>query len=177
MIQNGNSDSFVHNSVSATGQHQGFVETDFQDEGGILSSETVARLTQLFVSIIDDRIKKRLEEQDIIKVYDAKIISMKMVSTERLTSNDSDNTTEINGELVRWQEETLTDGDYNHEEVTFLIPAVQSIVVEYNNGDRQTIENDSVKQLAINGKLRAGVGSWVKICTYDRLQYYVLHLL
>ena len=44
------------------------------------------------------------------------------------------------------------------------------ISVRYNEDDYVDISNDTVKMLSVNDK-------WCKICTYDGVQFYVLHRL
>ena len=102
------------------------------DESQELSPETVALFTKMLVNMIDERIRIRLEEQDIIKVHDARI--------EAINKTD-DGTT------------------------------ITSIEVRYDEKFTVEISNPSLNQFPISE------GQWIKICTYDGVQYYLLHAL
>ena len=53
---------------------------------------------------------------------------------------------------------------------------VSSITVKYDKDFEVTISNTSVQQIPID-YLSSTRKKWVKICTYDGVQFYVLHTL
>ncbi len=103
-----------------------------------------------FRDMIDERIESRIKDgQDIAKVYDAEIIeSEKVINPDNIVSS-------------------ITVGDKDYD---IKIPVVTSIKVRYNEDDYVDISNGTVKVLDVNDK-------WCKICTYDGVQFYVLHRL
>ena len=58
----------------------------------LLSNKVVAEFTRVMTDIIDDRIRKRLSQEDVIKVYNAEIIDFS--TTEKMvTYNVTEGTT------------------------------------------------------------------------------------
>lgn len=125
---------------------------NYLSEEELLSVQSVAAFTHIMVDIIDDRIRKRLSQEDIPKVYNAKISNLKTTTktVSRSVTEGSDTT-------------TITH-KYNTTEVS-------SVTVLYDDKFSVTISNNSVKQLPTNA-----LDKWVKICTYDDVQFYVLHM-
>lgn len=126
-------------------------------EDEILSTKVVAEFARVITDIIDDRIHKRLSKEDIIKVYDAEIINYSTT-----TNSVSYNVTEGTSDTV-----------IKH---TTSIEVVASITVKYDMDFEVIISNTSVQQIPI-GYLNGTRKKWVKICTYDGVQFYVLHTL
>jgi hypothetical protein len=130
-----------------------------QTEDEILSTKIVAEFTRVITDIIDDRIRKRLLQEDMIKVYDAEIIDY--ITT---TKSVSYNVTEVASNSTA----TVTHNT--------PIEVVSSITVKYDNDFEEVISNTSVQQIPID-YLNGTRKKWVKICTYDGVQFYVLHTL
>lgn len=130
-----------------------------QTEDEILSTKIVAEFTRVITDIIDDRIRKRLLQEDMIKVYDAEIIDY--ITT---TKSVSYNVTEVASNSTA----TVTHNT--------PIEVVSSITVKYDNDFEVVISNTSVQQIPID-YLSGTRRKWVKICTYDGVQFYVLHTL
>ena len=128
-----------------------------QTEEEILSTKVVAEFTRVITDIIDDRIHKRLSQEDIIKVYNAEIINY---------------STTINSVSYDVTEGT-SDTVIKH---TTPIEVVSSITVKYDKDFEVVISNTSVQQIPID-YLKGTRNKWVKICTYDGVQFYVLHTL
>lgn len=126
-------------------------------EDEILSTKVVADFARVIKDIIDDRIRKRLLQEDMIKVYDAEIINYSTT-----TNSVSYNVTEGTSDTV-----------INH---TTSIEVVASITVKYDMDFEVIISNTSVQQIPID-YLSGTRKKWVKICTYDGVQFYVLHTL
>ena len=121
---------------------------------GDVSEVVSSRFIQTLANIIDDRVNKRLSEEDIAKTYVGRIKSMELSNKYEVfatqTTTSSGTTSMIN----------------SYE------PIVASITVEYNDNQTATISNHSVRALTSSDN-----GKWVKICTYDGVQYYFLHLI
>ena len=121
---------------------------------GDVSEIVSSRFIQTLANIIDDRVNKRLSEEDIAKTYVGRIKSMELSNKYEVfatqTTTSSGTTSMIN----------------SYE------PIVASITVEYNDNQTATISNHSVRALTSSDN-----GKWVKICTYDGVQYYFLHLI
>lgn len=128
-------------------------------EDEILSTKVVAEFTRVITDIIDDRIRKRLLQEDMIKVYDAEIIDYTTT-----TKSVSYNVTEVTSNSTA----TVTHNT--------PIEVVSSITVKYDNDFEVVISNTSVQQIPID-YLSGTRRKWVKICTYDGVQFYVLHTL
>lgn len=128
-----------------------------QTEEEILSTKVVAEFTRVITDIIDDRIHKRLSQEDIIKVYNAEITNYSTT-----TNSVSYNVTEGTSDTV-----------IKH---TTPIEVVSSITVKYDKDFEVVISNTSVQQIPID-YLKGTRNKWVKICTYDGVQFYVLHTL
>lgn len=128
-----------------------------QTEDEILSTKIVAEFTRVITDIIDDRIRKRLLQEDMIKVYDAEIIDY-ITTTKSVSYNVTEGT-------------STTVVAHNTS-----IEVVSSITVRYDNDFEVVISNTSVQQIPID-YLSGTRRKWVKICTYDGVQFYVLHTL
>ena len=126
-------------------------------EEDILSTKVVAEFTRVITDIIDDRIRKRLLQEDMIKVYDAEIINY-TTTTKSVSYNVTEGT-------------STTVVAHNTS-----IEVVSSITVRYDNDFEEVISNTSVQQIPID-YLNGTRKKWVKICTYDGVQFYVLHTL
>ena len=128
-----------------------------QTEEEILSTKVVAEFTRVITNIIDDRIRKRLLQEDMIKVYDAEIIDY-TTTTKSVSYN-------------------VTEGTSTTAIIHVVsIEVVSSITVKYDNEFEEVISNTSVQQIPID-YLNGTRKKWVKICTYDGVQFYVLHTL
>lgn len=126
-------------------------------EEEILSTKVVAEFTRVITDIIDDRIRKRLSQEDMIKVYDAEIINY-TTTTKSVSYNVTEGT-------------STTVVAHNTS-----IEVVSSIIVRYDNDFEVVISNTSVQQIPID-YLSGTRRKWVKVCTYDGVQFYVLHTL
>lgn len=126
-------------------------------EDEILSTKVVAEFTRVITDIIDDRICKRLLQEDMIKVYDAEIINY-TTTTKSVSYNVTEGT-------------STTVVAHNTS-----IEVVSSITVRYDNDFEVVILNTSVQQIPVD-YLSGSTRKWVKICTYDGVQFYVLHTL
>lgn len=126
-------------------------------EEEILSTKVVAEFTRVITDIIDDRIRKRLLQEDMIKVYDAEIINYTTI-TKSVSYNVTEGT-------------STTVVTHNTS-----IEVVSSITVRYDNDFEVVISNTSVQQIPID-YLSGTRRKWVKVCTYDGVQFYVLHTL
>lgn len=126
-------------------------------EEEILSTKVVAEFTRVITDIIDDRIRKRLLQEDMIKVYDAEIINYTTI-TKSVSYNVTEGT-------------STTVVAHNTS-----IEVVSSITVRYDNDFEVVILNTSVQQIPVD-YLSGSTRKWVKICTYDGVQFYVLHTL
>lgn len=124
---------------------------------GDVSEVVSSRFIQTLANIIDDRIHKRLSQEDIIKVYNAEI------------TNYSTTTNSVSYNVT----EGTSDTAIKH---TTTIEVVSSITVKYDKDFEVTISNTSVQQIPID-YLSSTRKKWVKICTYDGVQFYVLHTL
>ena len=126
-------------------------------EEEILSTKVVAEFTRVITDIIDDRIRKRLLQEDMIKVYDAEIINYTTI-TKSVSYNVTEGT-------------STTVVTHNTS-----IEVVSSITVRYDNDFEVVISNTSVQQIPID-YLSGTRRKWVKVCTYDGVQFYELHTL
>jgi hypothetical protein len=128
-----------------------------QTEEEILSTKVVAEFSRVMTEIIDDRIRKRLSQEDMIKVYDAEII------------NYTTTTKSVSYTVTEGTSTTVVAHNTS-------IEVVSSITVRYDNDFEVVISNTSVQQIPID-YLSGTRRKWVKICTYDGVQFYVLHTL
>lgn len=129
----------------------------FQNSEELVSPVVIAELTRLMTEIVDDRIYKRLSQQDIIKVYDAEITNYNTTTkTKSYSVTEGTSTTVV---------------AHNTS-----IEVVSSITVRYDNDFEVVISNTSVQQIPID-YLSGTRRKWVKVCTYDGVQFYVLHTL
>ena len=126
-------------------------------EDEILSTKVVAEFARVITDIIDDRIRKRLLQEDMIKVYDAEIIDYTTI-TKSVSYNVTEGT-------------STTVVAHNTS-----IEVVSSITVRYDNDFEVVILNTSVQQIPVD-YLSGSTRKWVKVCTYDGVQFYVLHTL
>ena len=121
---------------------------------GDVSEVVSSRFIQTLANIIDDRVNKRLSEEDIAKTYVGRIKSMELSNKYEVfatqTTTSSGTTSMIN----------------SYE------PIVASITVEYNDKQTVTISTHSARSLTSSDN-----GKYVKICTYDGIQFYFLHLM
>lgn len=129
----------------------------FQNSEELASPIVTTGFVRLITDIIDDRIHKRLSQEDIIKVYNAEITNYSTT-----TNSVSYNVTEGTSDTV-----------IKH---TTSMEVVSSITVKYDKDFEVTISNTSVQQIPID-YLSSTRKKWVKICTYDGVQFYVLHTL
>lgn len=129
----------------------------FQNSEELVSPVVIAELTRLMTEIVDDRIYKRLSQQDIIKVYDAEITNYNTTTkTKSYSVTEGTSTTAIAHKTS--------------------IEKVSSITVKYDKDFSVVISNSSVQQIPVD-YLSGSTRKWVKICTYDGVQFYVLHTL
>lgn len=137
-------------------------------EEEILSTKVVAEFTRVITDIIDDRIHKRLLQEDMIKVYDAEVVEYTTDEISRSYSSQISPTIySINGNVVT---------GINNISQTVTESVVSSITVRYDNDFEVVILNTSVQQIPVD-YLSGSTRKWVKICTYDGVQFYVLHTL
>lgn len=129
----------------------------FQNSEELVSPVVIAELTRLMTEIVDDRIYKRLSQQDIIKVYDAEIVNYSTIDKSKTYSVKEDSSTTAISHIVS-------------------IEKVSSITVKYDKDFSVVISNSSVQQIPVD-YLSGSIKKWVKICTYDGVQFYVLHTL
>ena len=113
----------------------------FQNSEELVSPVVIAELTRLMTEIVDDRIYKRLSQQDIIKVYDAEIVSYSTIDKSKTYSvKEGDSTTAIS-HIVS-------------------IEKVSSITVKYDKDFSVVISNSSVQQIPVD-YLSGGTRKWV----------------
>lgn len=111
-----------------------------------ISAETAQRFLNSMRDIMDERINRRIRTgQDIPKVY-----------TARITVMDTEN-----------EEAGKVSIDDTEIPVYRTVPV--SVKAEYNDTDEVEIKNNSVRILPdVNVQ-------WCKICTYDGVEFFVLH--
>lgn len=143
----------------------------FNEETGGISSEAVQVLTMTMTKIIDDRIEQRFVKEDIAKVYTAKVV-------------DADIGT-INEPYV--QKSTDTDGDTVYKIVYREYIGVKSITVTFDDSDSKkkfelTLSGSLVKSLPVksvsvnsSGTVTGQTAKYVKVCTYDGINFHLLH--
>lgn len=110
-----------------------------------IPADVTTNFLMLMRNIIDERIEKRIKDGQDI----ARIYTAEIVSKT--------------SETIVVGEVTISGKTYD---VTEDIPS--SIDVVYNENDSVTISNDTVQILRSGDK-------WIKICTYDGVNFYVLH--
>ena len=144
----------------------------FNEETGGISSEAVQVLTMTMTKIIDDRIEQRFVKEDIAKVYTAKVV-------------DADIGT-INEPYIASSEDTSGDTVYSIEYREYI--GVKSITITFDDFDNKknfevTLSGSLVKALPIeslsvkksNGEITASTVKYVKVCTYDGINFHLLH--
>lgn len=131
---------------------------------GDVSEVVSSRFIQTLANIIDDRIHKRISQEDIIKVYNAEIINYS-TTINSVSYDVTEGTYDVT--------EGTSDTVIKH---TTPIEVVSSITVKYDKDFEVVISNTSVQQIPID-YLKGTRNKWVKICTYDGVQFYVLHTL
>lgn len=114
-----------------------------------VSSDVATKYLIFMKDLIDERINKRLLQEDIAKIYVGKIVSMELSNKYLVFATKSGT--------------TMTDAP---EQIA------SSITVEYNDKQTVTISNHSARSLTSSDN-----GKYVKICTYDGIQFYFLHLM
>lgn len=117
----------------------------YQDEENSLSAEAINYLLLVMRNIIDERIEKRIKGGQDIA----------QVYTAEITSKTTADT--VVGNV------TVGDKDYN-----VTTEKITAVTVRYNEDDYADISNDTVQILNPNDR-------WIKICTYDGVNFYVLH--
>lgn len=137
-------------------------------EEEILSTKVVAEFTRVITDIIDDRIRKRLSQEDMIKVYDAEIINY-TTTTKSVSYDVTETTKSVSYNVTEGTSTTVVAHNTS-------IEVVSSITVRYDNDFEVVISNTSVQQIPVD-YLSGSTRKWVKICTYDGVQFYVLHTL
>lgn len=113
-------------------------------------SESVAMdFVTLIENIVDDRINKRLLQGDIALCFDAKV-------------------TEVSNKLVTISTITIPDAQGNNDEYSVETELTTSVSVEYDDYVYKNVINCTGQVLS--------VGDWIKVCTYDNIKYYALHM-
>lgn len=134
-----------YNSVTADSSQ--FI-ADVPNSETDVSEATAANYLLFIRSLIDERIEKRIREgQDIARVYTAKIIASTIEDGFVIGKTTVGNSTY-----------SVSDAKYS------------SITVEYNGDSIVTITNDTIKTLNTRSS-----NKYIKICTYDGVNFYVLH--
>ena len=118
-----------------------------QDNNSNVSSNTAHRYLLAVRDIVNESVEKRIKDGQDI----AKVYDAEITDMR---------TAEVTVGSV-----TANDNVYS---VVNTVPT--HIRVRYNEDDYVDISNDTAKILSINDK-------WCKICTYDGVQFYVLHRL
>ena len=122
-------------------------ESGTVSDKGRVSPDTAQRYLFAIRNIVDECVNKRVADgQDILKAYNAEIVSMNTVPAEV---------------------GSVTVGEETYS-VTRAVPTY--IRVRYNDDDYTDISSATVGILSPADK-------WCKICTYDGVQFYVLHKL
>lgn len=117
----------------------------YQNEENSLSAEAINYLLLVMRNIMDERIEKRIKDGQDIA----------QVYTAEITSKTTENA--VIGNV------TVDGSSYN-----VTADKVIAITVKYNENDYVSISNDTVQLLSPSDR-------WVKICTYDGVNFYVLH--
>ena len=124
-----------------------FRQEDYPSSESEVSSDTAQRYVSAIREIADERIETRIRDGQDI----AKVYNAEI--TNKSTTSVNIGSVTINGKSY---------------DVTSTV--VTSITARYNENDYVDISNDTVKVLDVND-------GWCKICTYDGVQFYVLHRL
>lgn len=143
----------------------------FNEETGEISSEVVQALNMVLTKIIDERIEQRLVQEDIAKVYTAKVASANIgkITLPKVTSSTT-------------EDETTYSKTNDH------YIGVQSITVVFEDFERDrdykiTLSGSLVKALPVtnisvdssSGAVSGDTVKYVKICTYDGINFHLLH--
>lgn len=120
-------------------------ETETTNPDAEVSDDIAANYLLLMRNIIDERIEKRIKDGQDIA----------QVYTAEITSKTTANA--VIGSV------TVGDSTYN-----VTADKVTAITAKYNEDDYVDISNDTVQILNPNDK-------WIKICTYDGVNFHVLH--
>lgn len=112
-----------------------------------VSDDTASNYLLTIRNLIDERIEKRIKEG-----YDIAQV--------------------YTAEIINKTLENVVIGNVPINEINYSVTAdkLKSIRVRYNEDDYADISNETVKILSEDDK-------WIKICTYDGVNFYVLHTL
>lgn len=122
-------------------------EIEVNNSNASVSDDTASNYLLTIRSLIDGRIEKRIKEGHDI--------------AQTYTA-----------EIVSKTLESIVIGNVFINETNYSVTAdkLKSIRVRYNEDDYTDISNETVKILSENDK-------WIKICTYDGVNFYVIHTL
>ena len=113
-------------------------------------SETVAMdFVALIEIIVDDRLNKRLLQGDIALCFDAQV-------------------TAVSNEIVTISTITVPDAQGNDDKYSIETEITTSVSAEYDDYIYNNVVNCTGQVLS--------VGDWVKVCTYDNVKYYAIHM-
>ncbi len=144
----------------------------FNEETGEISSEAVQYFNQVLTKITDERIERRLLQEDIAKVYTAKVEGSDI------------------GEIAYYYVTSTTDSDgvttYKLSHTNYI--GVRSITVTFDDPDKDkkytiTLSGSLVNSLPVTnisvdrktGTISARTCNYVKVCTYDGITFHLLH--
>lgn len=114
-------------------------------------SETVAMdFVTLIESIVDDRLNKRLRQGDIALCFDAQV-------------------TAVSNEIVTISTITVPDAQGHDDEYEVETEITTSVSTKYDDYVYENVVNCTGQKLEVN--------DWVKVCTYDNIKYYVIHVI
>ena len=134
-----------NNYETAHGNHSSPVQSYESDNSSNVSSGTAQRYLLAVRDIVNECVERRIKDGQDI----AKTYNAEITKMR---------TTEVEVGAV-----TVGDNTYT---VVNNVPT--AITVRYNDDDYADISNDTVKILSSNDR-------WCKICTYDGIQFYVIH--
>lgn len=120
-------------------------ETESNNFNTVISEETAMNFLLMMHSIIDEQIEKRIKDGQDIA----------RVYTAEITGKTV--TSVVIGSVV------IGNSTYNT-----TTDRLTAITVRYNDEDYVDISNDSVQILSADDR-------WIKICTYDGVNFFVLH--
>ncbi len=115
-----------------------------------VSEESAVDFMWLLDSIVNDRVNKRLHQGDIALCFDAKI-------------------TAVNNDTITLT--TLSIPNVNGGNTDYPVEAeiTTSVSAEYDDYVYDNIKNCTGQGLS--------VGDWVKVCSYDNIKYYAIHVI